>query len=196
MDAVRAMPREAIRAEQPKLDNKSTVDDAIYAIFSSCIKHWKGNESPVARGRSAEAIHQMRVALRRMGTALADCKDIIPNAQYGWMKRETAWLVTSLGPARDWDVFIVELLAPVAAALGGDASFTVAKRAAEAKRKHGYARAQSTIRSRRYSNFAGRIGSWLSTKSWHEADENKEKVLGESARKFSGAYFPNVTSKW
>jgi inorganic triphosphatase YgiF len=116
------------------------VDDAIYAIFSSCIKHWKGNESAVVRGRSAEAIHQMRVTLRRMRTALADFRDIIPDAQLGWLKKESKWLVTSLGPACDWNVFLVELLAPVGAARRNDINFAVAERAAEAKRKHGYER--------------------------------------------------------
>ena len=33
-----------------------------------------------------------------------------------WLKRETKWLITSLDSARDWDVFLSELLAPVEAA--------------------------------------------------------------------------------
>jgi CHAD domain-containing protein len=185
VDPVGAKHAEATKAEQPELDSEATVDDAINAIFSSCIKHWKGNEEAVARGRSAEAIHQMRVALRRMGTALTDFRDIIADTQFAWLKRESKWLVTSLGPARDWDVFLAELLAPVEATRPNDTSLVVLRRAAEAKREHGYARAQSAMRSRRYSNFAGRISSWRSTKSRSKAEEKEKKLVGGPAKKFS-----------
>jgi CHAD domain-containing protein len=185
VDPVSARHADAIKAEQPALYSKSTVDDAIKAIFSSCIKHWKANEEAVARDRSAEAVHQMRVALRRMGTALTDFRDIIADTRFSWLKRESKWLVTSLGPARDWDVFLAELLAPVEAARPNDTSLAVLRRAAEAKREHGYERAQSTIGSRRYSKFASRVDSWLATESWLKANEKEKKLVGGPAEKFS-----------
>jgi CHAD domain-containing protein len=99
-----------------KLAKNASVDKAVAVVFAACLKHWTANEAAALSGLDPEGIHEMRVALRRMRSALADFREIIPVAQVVWLKRETKWLITSLGVARDWDVFLSELLAPVEAA--------------------------------------------------------------------------------
>jgi CHAD domain-containing protein len=66
----------------------------------------KANEAPALSGLDTEKIHQMCVALRRMRSAIADFQEIIPATQVARLKRETKWLLASLGSARDWDVFL------------------------------------------------------------------------------------------
>jgi len=79
----------------------------------------------------------MRVALRRTRVALSDFRKIIPSAQIAWLTRETKWLKARLGPARDWDVFLSELLAPVEADRPGDLALAKLRIAAEAERAKG-----------------------------------------------------------
>jgi triphosphatase len=50
-----------------------------------------------------------------MRAALSDFRAIIPAAQVARLKRETKWLITGIALAREWDVFLSELLAPVEA---------------------------------------------------------------------------------
>ena len=83
------------------LVRKMTVDDAVSLIFTECLKHWTTNEAVALKGAEPEGIHEMRVGLRRMRSALSDFRAIIPTPQLAWMKRETKWLLTSLGAARD-----------------------------------------------------------------------------------------------
>ena len=128
----------------------------------------------------------MRVALRRMRAALADFQEIIPAAQVAWLKRETKWLITSLGAARDWDVFLSELLAPVEAAQPGDAGLAKLRMAAETERKKGYAGARRAIRSPRYATLLTRMRRWLSTKSWRKGSNGTRRSLDEPAVKLAG----------
>ncbi len=128
----------------------------------------------------------MRVALRRMRAALSDFREIIPVAQVAWMKRETKWLITSLGPARDWDVFLSELLAPVEVARPGDAGLGKLRMAAETERKKGYAGARRAIRAPRYATLLTRLRRWLSTKSWRQGSDRGRESLDQPAVKLAG----------
>ena len=123
----------ATKAEELVLAKQATVDDAIGVVFASCVRHWTANQTLVLSGQDPEGVHEMRVALRRMRAALSDFQEIIPAAQFRWLKRETRWLITSLGAARDWDVFLSELLAPVEAARPGDARLAELRAAAGGK---------------------------------------------------------------
>jgi len=174
-------PSAATKAAEIEIARKAAADDAIEAILSACFNQWTANEEVVLSGADPEGVHQMRVALRRMRSALSDFKEIIPAAQLAWSKRETKWLVTSLGAARDWDVFVAELLAPVMTARPKDSSLERLRAAADTERKDGYVNARHAIRSPRYAALVSRMGSWLSAREWSELDDGERKSGSESA---------------
>lgn len=176
----------ASKAEQLGLAKNATVDDALAGVFTSCFRHWTANEAVVLSGRDPEGVHEMRVALRRMRVAISDFQEIIPAAQVTWLKRETKWLVTSLGSARDWDVFLSELLAPIEAARLGDRRLVELRAAAETEKVKGYTQAQSALRSSRYSALVARMGRWLSAKAWREGRAAGLKAKDESAESLAG----------
>jgi triphosphatase len=74
------------------------------------------NEAATLAGE-AEGIHQMRVAVRRLRSALAAFKPMLPVEHHHWASEELKWLTHSLAPARNWDVFVGELLRTVIDAL-------------------------------------------------------------------------------
>jgi triphosphatase len=179
-------PPPATKAERVVLGKNASVDDAIAVVFAACLKHWTANEAAALIGLDPDGVHEMRVALRRMRAALSDFQEIIPAAQVDWLKRETKWLITSLGSARDWDVFLSELLAPVEAARPGDAGLAELRIAAEAERDKGYAGARMAIQSSRYCALLARMRGWLSAKAWRQGGNGTRKSLDESAVKLSG----------
>src|SRR5580704_3638942 len=124
-------PPPATKAERVVLGKNASVDDAIAVVFAACLKHWTANEAAALIGLDPDGVHEMRAAL-------SDFQEIIPAAQVDWLKRETKWLITSLGSARDWDVFLSELLAPVEAARPRDAGLAKLRMTAEAEREMGY----------------------------------------------------------
>jgi CHAD domain-containing protein len=179
-------PPAATKAERVELAKNSSVDNALEVVFAACLKHWTANEAVSLSGVDSEGAHEMRVALRRMRAALADFRALIPAAQLAWLKRDTKWLLTSLAMARDWDVFLSELLAPIEAARPGDAGLAKLRIAAETEREKGYARARRAIQSPRYSAFLARMRQWLSDKSWRQRGNGTRKSLDEPAAKLAG----------
>ncbi len=179
-------PPAATRAKRIELAKHASVDDAVAVIFAGCLEHWTANEAAALSGLDAEGVHEMRVALRRMRAAISDSRKFIPPAQVSWLKRETKWLETSLGSARDWDVFLSELLAPVEAARPGDTGLTELRRTAEPERETGYAEARMAIRSSRYSALLARMRRWLSAKSWRDGSNGRGKPLDGPAVKLAG----------
>jgi triphosphatase len=177
-------PPAATKAERVKLA-KSAVDDAVAVVFAACLKHWTANEAAALSGLDPEGVHEMRVALRRMRAALSDFREIIPVAQVAWLKRETKWLITSLGKARDWDVFLSELLAPVEAARPKDTGLAELRKAAQAEKKTGYAEARRAIQSPRYSALLARMRRSLSARSWRQGSNGTRKWLDEPAVKLA-----------
>ena len=175
----------ARKAKRLDLAKKMTVDDAVALAFAECLKHWTANEIIALRGVDPEGIHEMRVGLRRMRSALSDFRGIIPAAQLAWMKRETKWLITSLGSARDWDVFLAELLEPVEAARPSDSGLTELRTAVGRERERGYATSREAIRSSRHSKFVKQMRRWLSAKLWRQRVGKGRKLLGEPIGKFA-----------
>ncbi len=175
------------KAEKLEFDSDTTVEGALARILRSCIGHMQANEAVTLIGQDPEGVHQMRVALRRLRSALALFKPFIPAAQYDWLVGEVKWLGGSLGPARDWDVFLAELLEPVRDAFHRadghgkplQEGIDTLSAAAHARRDRAYEAVREAIRSDRYTSFLLRFGAWVESRGWRD-----QPVSEHSARLF------------
>ena len=180
------MPVRPSSIRKPKevvLVRKMTVDDGLALIFTECLKHWTSNEAVALKGADPEGIHEMRVGLRRTRSALFDFRAIIPAPQHAWIKRETKWLITSFGAARDWDVFLTELLEPVEAARPQDRELRELRTAARAEQKRGYAATRAAIRCFRHSRFLAQMRDSLAAKRWRQSQQKGRESLDEPIHK-------------
>jgi triphosphatase len=75
----------------------------------------------VADGGDPEPVHQMRVALRRLRSAMKMFQPALDCDELRAVAADLKALNARLGPARDWDVFLSETLAAVQAAFPDDA---------------------------------------------------------------------------
>jgi inorganic triphosphatase YgiF len=105
-------PPAAIHAAPVALDHEMPVRNALQKIGRSCFAQFIRNEAAVLADEP-EGVHQMRVALRRVRSAVSSLKDQLPAEDHNWMTEQLRWLGSTLGPARNLDVFAIELL-PVA----------------------------------------------------------------------------------
>ncbi len=101
------------KAERLTLDPAATVDGALSAIVRNCQEHWLANEAAALDGGDPEGVHQMRIALRRLRSAMSLFAKAIPPDQRSWLKTDSGWVAGNLGPARDWDVFLGSVLQPL-----------------------------------------------------------------------------------
>jgi inorganic triphosphatase YgiF len=109
------VPREArpAHAEPIVLAEASTAADAVASILRSGLRQVEANAAGVLRDDDPEWIHQMRVGIRRLRSALAMLRK---RSQPQPLGKELRWLARALGPARDLDVLLLEILPAAKAA--------------------------------------------------------------------------------
>jgi triphosphatase len=94
------------KAQGVRLSDDMTAGDAFRRIAQSCLRHYRLNEDILLDRREASALHQARVALRRLRTAIATHKPFLEDAAFDRLAGELRWLTAILGDARDIDVML------------------------------------------------------------------------------------------
>ncbi len=150
------------------LKPRATVDDAMQTILRACLHHWCINEAAALDGRDPEGVHQMRVALRRLRSAGSVFGRLIAPERRSWLADGAKRIIGALGPARDWDVFLNESLAPLSAARPQDPNLVELRRAAEVERQQGYQGARAAIGAHDYTRFLLELGRWIEAGGWRE----------------------------
>jgi inorganic triphosphatase YgiF len=105
-----------VKAVAPALDAKLSPEQALHAVVFSCVAQLQANEAGVMSGQDAEYLHQARVAMRRLRSALTVFRPGFPRTAFDEIVAELRWLDQALGPARDWDVFALSTLPRIARA--------------------------------------------------------------------------------
>ncbi len=125
--------------------------EAFRSIALSCLAQLQRNEAGAIAGDKPEYVHQARVAIRRLRSALRLFSPVlsVPFVEiYSPRWRE---LAGHLGSARDWDVFLTETLAPLEEAFPGDADLVVLRARGEAAKAKAQASAGTALTRQAYS---------------------------------------------
>jgi triphosphatase len=156
----------AAGADKLLLSKHASAAEALQTVGFSCLRQLALNEALVRRG-DAEAIHQMRVGLRRLQAAISCFKDLLTDPESGQIKARSRWLRNQLGPARDLEVFVKEGLRPLQARQPQKQEALATLRARiEKQRRQGLKLATATVRSERYRQFVLATALWLAGGSW------------------------------
>lgn len=99
-------PSKAVRAA---LTPETRGADAFRQIMAAGANHLLANRTPTLAG-DAEGLHQMRVAIRRMRTALVFFKPHLERHALARFDTGLRRVGRVFGEARDWDVFCLEIL--------------------------------------------------------------------------------------
>lgn len=154
------------KAQRPVLSADSNIEEVMVASFGAALRQWLGNEAAVQDGRDPEGVHQMRVALRRLRSLLSLFRRQIPDAQRTALSAELRTIIQALGPARDLDVFELELLAPVRQARPDDPAPAALAPLVEKAKAVAYAQAKDMVAGRAYARTALRLSAWLEMRGW------------------------------
>jgi triphosphatase len=99
------------KAEPIDLAPDMTVGDSFRAIASACIRHFRLNEAALVERRRAESLHQVRVAVRRLRSALSLYNAVVADPALAGLKARLQHVSRQLGEARNIDVFLAESIA-------------------------------------------------------------------------------------
>jgi len=174
---------EPVKAGKLKLPRHITPTGAFDEIGKSVAAQWFGNDAASRVCLEAEHVHQLRVAQRRLKTALKLFPEWIDETWNAQVAPDLKWFGDLLADARDWDVFTDTTLPAYAAADDEHRqdSWSVLNRAADAKRMAARKRLVDAMSSPRYASLAVAFVQWFST--LEAPPELADRTLGEHAQK-------------
>ena len=172
-------PRPA-KAVVPAIARFHMVDDAIAVLLDTCRQHLADNLAAAEDGRDPEGVHQLRVALRRLRSALSLLHREVPAATFQAFRQDAKWLATALGPAREWDVFLAETLARPEQGCTPVVGFEPLRQAAAQQREASYAAVRAALADPRTTRFQLLLSQWIEQRGWRtEIPAEALSVLSE-----------------
>ena len=129
-----------VRAGSLSLDAKASPLQSFRLIALDCLSHLQHNHEGAVSSDDPEYIHQMRVATRRLRAALRLFAPVVPQRLGDELLPPLHELMGALGRARDLQILMGQIVAPVAAALPDEPRLTdlagiVAERLYQARRE-------------------------------------------------------------
>ncbi|BCA62268.1 hypothetical protein HMP09_1502 [Sphingomonas sp. HMP9] len=153
----------AIKAERLDLEAGTSTAEAFAQIVGTCLRHFRLNETILRRAPDPDALHQARVALRRLRSALSIFKTVVADDRFAHLASELKWLAGSLGPARDLDVLRERL--------GKAANAKI-----DAARGDAYTAALAALESQRTRDLMIAMVEWTALGAWRLQPLDREKL--------------------
>jgi triphosphatase len=161
-------------AVSPELD----VQRAFQAIAAACLRQLAANIA-IVRAGDPEGVHQARVALRRLRTAISLFSPMLDDAQTEAVKGELKWITGELGPARELEVFISRVAKPVAGGNSRGPGVRLLTRDLRQKRKDAFEQACRAIDSARFRRLVVDTVAWIEVGDWTHNAQDAARSLRE-----------------
>ena len=135
--------------------------EVLQTVARGCLAQIHANEEGFFAGRDPEFLHQFRVGFRRLRVALAMSDDPEWRAALEPLREEMRWLFSVLGPVRNWDVFMTEMLPPLMRQFDDDSGLArLRSRCMRLRRRH-VALARAAVGGPRYPALLLSLGMLL-----------------------------------
>jgi triphosphatase len=159
---------------RPLIPRHAAVGDAFAALCNAALAQIAANAPGVARGDDPEYLHQLRVGMRRLLSALRAFRPLLRRKRADAVARPLRKMMRLLGAARDWDVFL-ETLAQ--AKLSNALALRAAHERAAAQRA-----TRELVNSRAFRDARSRTLSWLEAEPWRAGDAPAQPLVSFARR--------------
>jgi CHAD domain-containing protein len=176
-----------VRAADLQFPTDATLDDVVEPVIVGALGQFVANWPAMEESHHRESIHQMRVALRRLRTALAFFDRVVPCDEFKIFRAEAKRVASALAPVRNWDAFreLVEEGPLTRCAQEGE-SFEALLTTVEERRLATYAIAQKVIDDPSTTRFVLNLRAFLTRRTWRNALSGAELLrLTEPATRFA-----------
>lgn len=174
--------RAARRHDKAPLSRGLTAAGAFQAIARNTLSQITANGVVLREADSVEAVHQLRVAVRRLRSAIGAFKNVADDEAVEDIVRELKWLAGACDEARDLDVFAEDAgkldipgldLSPLAPVV-------------EAARARAHAKACAAVASGRFRDLVLDTTAWVETGAWlNQGGKASAKRRDMPAEKFA-----------
>lgn len=167
--------RRVQKAERIRIRDTMSNAEAFAAIVQSCLRHFRLNEPLIERDMNALALHQARVAMRRLRSALTLFRPMVSDAEFSRLRNQLRWFTDKLGEARNLDVLLETGPAE------GSAPDPAVRKQLRRSRKEAYQKVQAALADPRLPQLILALVAWSETGRWREGERAREPV-----RRFAG----------
>ncbi len=130
----RGEPLAPVKAHTVAMEGSLAPADGARAAIDSAMRQLQDNEAGVLTTTDPEFVHQMRIALRRLRSALRAFRQATGPELEARVRADLHWITQATGKARDLDVLATQTLPAMLTAYRGDAR-DLGRRLAERRRR-------------------------------------------------------------
>ena len=171
-----ARARRATKAEPLTLPGDATTAEAFGRIAETCLRQFRLNE-PLIVERDVSGLHQSRVALRRLRSAISMFRKVVADERSDEIRLRQRTLAATLGDARNLDVLIERLHGDCDGALLAEL---------QTKREAAYDRALAALDTADARLLSLDVLEWAELGRWRTwPSEDAAAVLASPARDFA-----------
>lgn len=174
------------RAEKIALSKDATCAEAFQVIARSCLAQMVQNEALVRLTQDPDALHQMRVGLRRLRAAISLFRtQLLTDPESAAIRDDLRWAGQALGAARDLDVFIERLRS-----MDDAKPEPLQMEEIERRRTEAYRDLLETLDSHRFMDVILQAAAWIEVGAWMTpGKEGRKSARERPARDFAAAEF-------
>jgi triphosphatase len=182
----RQIAPQEIKAMEPQFESDTTAEEAMVAIIELCIRHFLENWPALLVGNHEESVHQARVALRRLRTALKIFEKSFSGMRLQSFRDKAKEIANLLGNVRNLDVFNTFILNENLKKYSSDESFESLGFVVKDRQNSAYEAVRQLIKSANTSCFILELQEYIASKRWHStlSSEVLEELSG-SAKSFA-----------
>jgi len=165
---------------RPPIDRNAPSSAAFAALCVAALAQIAANAPGVARGADPEYLHQLRVGIRRLLSAMRAFRPLVRRRRLHSVARPLRAMMRVFGAARDWDVLGITLER-------AGASKALAARVRK-ERSTAARAARELAGSRRFEKAQWRVLRWLESDPWRSHGAHAGPVLGHAQRSLARAH--------
>jgi inorganic triphosphatase YgiF len=177
-------------------DGGPSVDEAIALLINDCLAQFTANWPAFDDGDAVNAVHQMRVALRRLRALLGMFQRGISCLEFSGFREDAKRIASAMGEARNFDVFLSTLRRGPLKAFPDDAGLIDMIAECESRRQAGYGQVRDLLASAETTKFVLSLQAFTARHGWRNAlAPDALAHLTAPARVFAAAQIARLHNK-
>ena len=171
-----------VKAGALDLPDDASAGEVFRRVARACLRHMRLNETAFLEGgRPPEALHQIRVALRRLRSALSLFAPMLEgDPRADGFNDEIKRVTEPFGQARNLDVFLSQTLPSLAKERPDEPGLDGLRERAEAERERAYDAVLATLESPQWRGLVIDFAGWVEAGAW-----NTQAAAAEDGRAFA-----------
>ncbi len=189
------LPRRPRHAGEAGYAPKASVEEAALAILRDCHAQISDNLALAVDGKDMEAVHQLRVGLRRLRSAIIAFRDALGRKAFVKAGAAARRIGSEVGRLRDLDVLIGEIIPRAGTrGLGGDLQASLVA-TLEPRREQIRAEVREVLAGPEATRFVLDLGELIETRAWRGGEGEPGGKIAKRAPAMLDARYRKVAKR-